>query len=55
MSDLGKIERVLPALALNYNLKINFKTNQIEVNVYDYENDYLGTLYFNNDGSIILD
>lgn len=55
MSDLGKIERVLSALALNHNVKINFKTSEIEVNVYDYENDYLGTLYFNNDGSIILD
>lgn len=55
MSDLGKIERVLSALALNHNLETNFKTSEIEVNVYDYENDYLGTLYFNNDGSIILD
>lgn len=55
MSDLGKTERILSALALNYNLKINFKTNQIEMNVYDCENDYLGTLYFNNDASIILD
>lgn len=55
MSDLGKTERILSALALDYNVKINFKTSEIEVNVYDYENDYLGTLYFNNDGSIILD
>ena len=55
MSDLGKIERVLSALALNHNLEINFKTNEIEMNVYDYENNYLGTLYFNNDVSIILD
>ena len=55
MSDLGKIERVLQVLALVYNLEINFKTSEIEVNVYDYENDYLETLYFNNDGSIILD
>ena len=55
MGDLGKIERVFQALALDYNVKINFKTSEIEVNVYDYENDYLGTLYFNKDGSIILD
>lgn len=55
MCDLEKIERVLPTLALNHNLETNFKTNEIEMNVYDYENNYLGTLYFNNDGSIILD
>ena len=55
MSDLEKIEGVFQALALDYNVKINFKTNEIEMNVYDYENDYLGTLYFNNDVSIILD
>lgn len=55
MSDLGKIERVLSALALNHNLEINFKTNEIEMNVYDCEGSYMGTLYFNKDGSIILD
>lgn len=55
MSDLGTLEKALAILALDYNLEINFKTNQIEMNVYDYENDYLGTLYFNKDGSIILD
>lgn len=55
MGDLGKIERVFQALALDYNLKINFKINQIEMNVYDCEGSYMGTLYFNKDGSIILD
>lgn len=55
MSDLGTLEKALAILALDYNVKINFKTSEIEMNVYDYENNYLGTLYFNNDGSIILD
>ena len=55
MSDLEKTERVLSALALDYNLEINLKTNQIEMNVYDCEGSYMGTLYFNKDGSIILD
>lgn len=55
MSDLGTLEKALAILALDYNLEINFKTNQIEMNVYDCEGSYMGTLYFNKDGSIILD